>query len=1232
MFSYSNLGPKWTFNWLSYVTDDGAAASVGAVVYLRGGGGEEYERRRDTRERSLGINYQSQAELVALGPANQSGFLVNITGYERRLPDGSREIFGLPEPLAGISDRERRVFLTEVSDPMGNSVKLTYDSSFRVVAITDAVGQVTRISYELPGDPLKITKVTDPFGRFATFSYNSQGLIKITDVVGIVSEFTYDGDFVNSLVTPYGTTRFRTGQLDIDPTHQRFREQNRWLEATDPLGETERVELRSNNDGWRNLPSAMSFYWDKQAWRAGGRNDANARTYRWMLLDHTKLSGIVRIEKAALESERVFSYPGQVPEGQLFDNLRVPAAGADGLPATLSSVVEGALQTQRFEYNVRGNVIRSIDPVGRTFVFDYDSSGIDLQEVRNEKTGDRLVQISYNSQHLPVSLTDAGLQTTHLTYNQRGQVLSVTNARQETITFSYDSTGYLTAVTGPVPQAVVRYTYDAFGQVATVTGSDDYRLAFQYDAIDRPTRIIYPDGSFEEIRYNRLDPVEFVDRGGRIRTIQYDAVRRPVSVTDPLRGITRMNWCNCGAVSELIDPVGNVTTWRRDVAGRLIEKALPDGATTRYVYRPNSNRLQQVIDPKGQVTNYEYTVDDNVSRISFENAVVPTAPITFTYDSSYDRLASVQDGVGSTMFNYHAVRTPGALQLASVTGPLPDVRIDYGYDQLGRNILRSINGVASTVRYDSLGRIDRLTNALGQFALNYVNATNRLDTVLYPNGQQTRFGYYDNSGDRLLHEIRHEGPRGDLLAHFYYEYDGVREIRVQGRNQPAFPRPLSAYFYSYDDASQLTRAVLGAEDGSILATNDYAYDAAGNRTVESINGDPQAAAYNADNQLVRLQRGDRIRDFIYDANGNVVNDGVRTFEWDARDRLVAINQGTRRSQFFYDAFDRRVRIIETSSSQLLEDTWLLWCGDQICEERARTTDGSSFAMKRFSSFGETVGERSLFYARDHLGSVRALTQSDGSLAGGTDYSPWGSTSAASGTTQPSFSYTGHWRHAASGLLLAQYRAYDPDLGRWLSRDPIAEDGGTNLYSYAASNPVRYVDPDGLEAKQWWDMSPMEWVMLGATLYGQGVGGLEYHLGKAKPFAPWNTTAGFEYRLSKLSRGGFWLSAALAAYEGRFEYRKGGYAMEWMFRKWRRFLRDTLDSAEELGVKVKATYSPPPNPYLWQLQQLKPRPGLATSVVCYPSYAPGLQNFPELDLLQGYGRYTPGLTNWLQLGY
>lgn len=1055
MFTFGNLGPKWTFAFLSYVTQHGGEVTV----YLRGGGQERHTFGAPfTDPKSLGIHYQSQAELIGM---QRSGLY--FARYERLLPDGSREVFALPD---GATSGERRTFLTEIVDPAGNAVKLTYDAQRRVVAVTDAIGQVTRMAYELPGEPLKITRVTDPFGRSATFAYDTQGrLITITDVIGLTSQFTYAGDFITSMTTPYGTTTFRTGVVD-NPTPSDLR----WLEATDPLGDTERLEtpfrLAPNQP-----PVQATAYWDKRAWRAGGRDFTKARLFHWMVGhpgSHIML-GIPWRVKPPLENEVVYTYPSC--SGCGVSDLRPQAQGADGLPTTISRRLDdGTTQTYQFVYNERGYVTKTADPAGRAFSFAYASNGIDLLGIFNDNTRERLARFTYDDQHLPLTFTDAAGHTTTFTYNPQGQVLTVTNAQGETTTSTYNAQGYLAKITGPLPAALTRYTYDDFGRMHTVTDAAGYQLTFVYDKLDRLTRITYPDGTFERIRYGRLEAVQFTDRQGRITRLRYDALRRPVTITDPLGRSTRLRWCDCGSLEQLIDPAGNVTTWEHDLQGQVITKTLADGATTRYVYAHGSGRLQQMIDPKGQSTTYTYTIDDNLRRMAFQNADIDTDPITFTYDPDYDRLVRVQDGIGTTHYAYHPIGERGALQVASVTGQLPGSQVDYAYDELGRVVRRSINGVASVLTYDVLGRVSRLRNALGIFRLSYVGATERMQSIAYPNGQETVLSYFGVLGDHRLRRLRHKSPAGSVLSQFDYTYETTGEIQTQGRYQPELRPARATYRYRYDAASQLLAARLEDRTGASLNTYGYDYDAAGNRTGEDVGTSHRAASFNNVNQLVSMQRGKKTWDFTYDANGNLLSDGARTYEWDARDRLTAIVSGNRRSEFSYDGFDRRVRIVEKENDNVISDVWLLWCGSDICEQRSVNKSGS-LTRKRFFSHGETDVGRVHFYTWDHLGSIRQMTNNAGAVVASYDYDPYGRRRRVQDEETAAFGYASYFWHAASGLNLMQFRAYAPHLGRWLSRDPIEEAGGSNLYGYVGNSPINLVDPSGLRP---WNGFP-EWL-------------------------------------------------------------------------------------------------------------------------------------------------------------
>ncbi len=115
-----------------------------------------------------------------------------------------------------------------------------------------------------------------------------------------------------------------------------------------------------------------------------------------------------------------------------------------------------------------------------------------------------------------------------------------------------------------------------------------------------------------------------------------------------------------------------------------------------------------------------------------------------------------------------------------------------------------------------------------------------------------------------------------------------------------------------------------------------------------------------------------------------------------------------------------------------------------------------------SSFQETY-----YYTRDHLGSIREMLNSSGTILTRYTYDPYGkqTTNYLSGSVDATFRYTGDYYHQTSGLSMPQFRAYDSNTGRWLSRDPlpnVEKVQGPNLYEYVWNDPLYYNDPTGLK--------------------------------------------------------------------------------------------------------------------------------------------------------------------------
>src|SRR4029077_4231253 len=183
------------------------------------------------------------------------------------------------------------------------------------------------------------------------------------------------------------------------------------------------------------------------------------------------------------------------------------------------------------------------------------------------------------------------------------------------------------------------------------------------------------------------------------------------------------------------------------------------------------------------------------------------------------------------------------------------------------------------------------------------------------------------------------------------------------------------------------------------------------------------------NEIVS-QSGGTNRTLTYDLNGSLISDGSsRTFEWDGANRLVAINYTgtTKRSEFTYDGLSRMVKIVEKSSKRITSTRKFVWCGMEKCEFRDASDAVTLFVYPQ----GQVSGSTPYFYTRDHLGSIREMrsTGKKGAIVARFDYDPYGRSTAVISNTLPAFNFTGYYRHSASNLDLAVYRAYDPDLGR-----------------------------------------------------------------------------------------------------------------------------------------------------------------------------------------------------------
>ncbi len=180
------------------------------------------------------------------------------------------------------------------------------------------------------------------------------------------------------------------------------------------------------------------------------------------------------------------------------------------------------------------------------------------------------------------------------------------------------------------------------------------------------------------------------------------------------------------------------------------------------------------MDLMGRTLTYQYAIDDRVTKKDFSDMATPD--VTFTYDPYFPRLATRQDGAGTTSFTYHpyGASTDGAGQVAVVNGPFSNDSLKHAYDELGRlkkleivdDARQSVPSYSEEYTFDGRSRVSAVQNNLGNTTYSFVGQSNRPSTVAHANGMQTLYDYVGATGDFLLRQIKNlsAGPNPSVIS------------------------------------------------------------------------------------------------------------------------------------------------------------------------------------------------------------------------------------------------------------------------------------------------------------------------------------------------------------------------------------------------------------------------------------------------------------------------------------
>ncbi len=261
--------------------------------------------------------------------------------------------------------------------------------------------------------------------------------------------------------------------------------------------------------------------------------------------------------------------------------------------------------------------------------------------------------------------------------------------------------------------------------------------------------------------------------------------------------------------------------------------------------------------------------------------------------------------------------------------------------------------------------------------------------------------------------------------------------------------------YTYDNLYRLTGAV------GPTGTTSYSYDPTGNRLSKVLGGTTTTSTYDKADRI--LSAG--TTSYTVNAAGNETARGSDTFAYDQANRLISATVGGGTSTYTYDGDGKR-------TSKTVGGVTTSYVYDVAGGLPVLLDDGARKYVWGAGGLASTIDKATAalqVYHTDGLGSVRAITDTTGSVTQTYQTDEFGVPTQTQGDSSQPFSYTGEQRDSEDGLTYLRARMYDATSGRFLQADPLRKSGsnsqGWNRYTYVQNSPANFGDPSGLFASK-----------------------------------------------------------------------------------------------------------------------------------------------------------------------
>jgi RHS repeat-associated protein len=924
------------------------------------------------------------------------------------LPDQTSDVFSATGQLVSESDRN------------GYLTTLTYDGSGRLSTVTDPAGRALTLAYNGVG---QLATVIDPIGRTVSYGYDANGnLTTVTDPAGNVTQFGYDASHrLTTLTDPRGGVT--TNSYDTS---------NRVVSQTDPMNRvmtfayTPTTTTITDPTGNVTVETYNAYLQLIKVVHGSGTSDQSTSTFTY-----DAYSGEEASATDGNGHTTFTQWDAQGNEINVTNALNRYTAATYDAANDLTSVTDNSGVTTTYGYDGNHNLTSTSTPLGgssgtATTTYGYDPAHPGDMTSITDPDG-HVSHLRYDPNGDLVSVTDPDGNVASATYNgigwrtssisPKGNVLGG-NPAAFTTSFGYDADGRPTTVTDPLGH-VSRTSYDADGNPLTVTDALGHVTSYSYDADNERTKVTNPDSTSSGTGYNADGlPLTQTDGNNHTTSYGYDGLNRLASATDPLHRTTSYHYDTAGNIRSLTTPTGATTTYGYDVGNELTSITYSDGKTPNVAYSYDADgRRYQMTDGSGTTT--------------------------YGYDA-LGRLTAQIDGAGNF--------------------------VGYGYDLASRlTTLTYPSGQAVTRGYDGAGLLTSVTDGSGNTTRYSYDPNGNVGTETRPNSTAATYSY-DNA-DRIT-SISDTGPAGTILnlPYTYGASNLLASANVTGTSQPV------TQTYGYDSRDRITSATVPV--GTTTVPSDtYSYDAADEITKITLNG--QAATtltHDAADELTTATNAVGTTTYTNDQNGNrtkMVDAAGNTtkYTYDQANRLTSFNGPTASaantagapvvaSTYSYNGDGLRVGkgVTVNGIGVSLPFTW-----DLAASTPLLLSDGTNEFV--YGCGDQPIEQVSLagtatWLHTDRQGSVRALSNSAGTVTATTTYDPYGRTISATGVATSPLGYDGQYTDSESGLVYLRARYYEPSTGQFLTVDPLNA-LTRQPYAYGASDPLNRWDPTGL---------------------------------------------------------------------------------------------------------------------------------------------------------------------------